>query len=158
MKESAQAAMSFVRSNYEELMIPPETFDNTEVHIHVPSGATPKDGPSAGITMAVALASLFTRRPVKPCLAMTGEITLRGELLPIGGLKEKLLAAVRSGVEMVMLPADNKKDMADIPKEIKSQLKTKFFSDMMSGIKFALGDTGKPGAKGTRRSKKSGCK
>ncbi len=158
MKESAQAAMSFVRSNYEELMIPPETFDNTEVHIHVPSGATPKDGPSAGITMAVALASLFTRRPVKPCLAMTGEITLRGELLPIGGLKEKLLAAVRSGVEMVMLPADNKKDMADIPKEIKSQLKTKFFSDMMSGIKFALGDSGKPGAKGTRRSKKSGCK
>ena len=104
MKESAQAALSFLRSNCKQLGIEEDAFNEREIHIHVPSGATPKDGPSAGITMTVALASLFTNRPVKTCLAMTGEITLRGEFLPIGGLKEKLLAAYRAGIETVLLP------------------------------------------------------
>lgn len=138
MKESAQAALSFVRSNAEELNLTPAIFDNKEMHIHVPAGATPKDGPSAGITMAVALASAFTRRAVKPCLAMTGEITLRGELLPIGGLKGKLLAAVRAGVNTVILPEENRKDITQIPPEIKKKLKFKFFTDVLPAIRFAL--------------------
>ncbi|MBD3257685.1 endopeptidase La, partial [candidate division GN15 bacterium] len=138
MKESARAALSFVRSNAEDLKVDPKLFDRSEFHIHVPAGATPKDGPSAGITMTVALASLLTRRPVKSCLAMTGEITLRGELLPIGGLKEKLLAAARGGVKTVILPAENKKDTVDIPPEIKKKLKFRFFSDVLSAVRFAL--------------------
>ncbi|MFZ5981583.1 MAG: endopeptidase La [Candidatus Zixiibacteriota bacterium] len=138
MKESAQAALSFIRSNFGELKIDPDQFENHEIHIHVPAGATPKDGPSAGITIAVALASLLTQRPVKACLAMTGEITLRGELLPIGGLKEKLLASVRLGVKQVILPEDNRKDLAEIPAEIRKKLKIKFFSDALQAVKFAL--------------------
>jgi len=138
MKESAQAALSFVRSNAAGLNIDLETIKSKDVHIHVPAGATPKDGPSAGISMAVALASLFTGRPVKPCLSMTGEITLRGELLPIGGLKEKMLAATRLGVEQILLPEGNRKDIVEIPPEIKKKLKIKFFSDVLSAIKFAL--------------------
>ncbi|PWB74556.1 endopeptidase La [candidate division GN15 bacterium] len=138
MKESAQAALSFIRSNATELNIEPTAFDNRDIHIHVPAGSTPKDGPSAGITMTVALASLFTRRPVKPCLAMTGEITLRGELLPIGGLKEKLLGAVRAGVEVVILPEDNRKDIPELPPEIKKKLTIRHFSDVISAVKFAL--------------------
>jgi ATP-dependent Lon protease len=158
MKESAEAALSFVRTHGEQLKIAPEAFDKTDIHIHVPAGATPKDGPSAGITMAVALASLYTKRRVKSCLAMTGEITLRGDLLPIGGLKEKLLAAVRSGVKMVLMPEDNRKDMAEIPPEIRRDVKTKFFSDMMSAIRFALD---KPdGADADKRPRRAGkpCK
>ncbi|MDX9858818.1 MAG: endopeptidase La [candidate division Zixibacteria bacterium] len=156
MKESAQAALSFIRSNHEPLGIDPETFKDSELHIHVPAGATPKDGPSAGITMAVALASLYTKRPVKPCLAMTGEVTLRGELLPIGGLKEKLLAAVRLGVDTVILPEDNRKDITELPAEVRKKLKMKFFSDVLSAINFAL-DKPAP-KKTTRRSKKSSVK
>ena len=157
MKESAQAALSFIRSNFSGLKIAPGAFENTEIHIHVPSGATPKDGPSAGITMAVALASLFTGRPVKSCLAMTGEITLRGDLLPIGGLKEKLLAAVRTGVKMVILPEGNRKDMADVPPEIRKNIKTKFFSDMMSAIQFAL-DTPGAATSGGKKTKAADCR
>ncbi len=138
MKESALAAHSFLRSNGAELGILPEDFQNHEIHIHVPSGATPKDGPSAGIAMLVALASIFTGRAIKPCVAMTGEITLRGQLLPIGGLKEKLLAAYRAGVETVILPEDNRKDTIDQPSEIKKGLKLKFFSEALPAIKFAL--------------------
>lgn len=138
MKESAQAALSFIRSNAADLGIRQESFDNKDLHIHVPAGATPKDGPSAGITMAVALASLYTRRPVKPALAMTGEITLRGELLPIGGLKEKLLGAVRAGVKTVILPEDNRRDVPEIPGEIRDHLTLKYFSDILPAIKFAL--------------------
>ncbi|MBD3403946.1 endopeptidase La, partial [candidate division GN15 bacterium] len=144
MKESAHAALSFIRSNAAALNLEESAFKESEVHIHVPAGATPKDGPSAGITMAVALASLFTRRPVKPCLAMTGEITLRGELLPIGGLKEKLLAAVRLGVETVILPKENRKDITELPKEVRKKLKIKFFSDVLSAIKFALDKPAEP--------------
>jgi len=150
MKESAQAALSFIRSNAEELHIPPEKFETTEIHIHVPAGATPKDGPSAGITMTVALASLYTGRPVKPCLAMTGEITLRGLILPIGGLKEKLLAAYRAGIDTVILPEENRKDIVEIPTEIKKAVKFKFFSEALPAVRYALD---KPGAEPTDCSK-----
>jgi len=156
MKESAQAALSFIRSNFDELKIDPNLFENNEIHIHVPSGATPKDGPSAGITIAVALASLLTQRPVKSCLAMTGEITLRGELLPIGGLKEKLLASVRLGVKQVILPEDNRKNLTDIPTEIKKKLKIKFFSDALQAVKFALEP--KTGVKNKKTAKSAKCK
>lgn len=144
MKESAQAALSFIRSNAPELGIRQDSFDNKDLHIHVPAGATPKDGPSAGITMAVALASLYTRRPLKPALAMTGEITLRGELLAIGGLKEKLLGAVRAGVKTVILPEDNRKDVPEIPAEIRDHLTLKYFSDVLPAIRFALDSPLKP--------------
>lgn len=155
MKESAQAALSFVRSNCEDLNLKPETFVNQEIHIHVPAGATPKDGPSAGITMAVALASVFTRRPVKPCLAMTGEITLRGELLPIGGLKGKLLAAVRAGVDTVILPEENRKDITQIPPEIRKKLSFKFFRDVLTAIRFALDKTTETAKPKKRRNSKA---
>ncbi len=138
MKESAKAALSFIRSNAEDLGLSKETFEKKDLHIHVPSGATPKDGPSAGITMIVALSSLFTGRKVKAALAMTGEITLRGQILPIGGLKEKLLAAYRSGVKTVILPEENKKDTVDLPLEIKKNIKLKFFSNVLPAVKFAL--------------------
>ncbi|MEW5994102.1 MAG: endopeptidase La, partial [Candidatus Zixiibacteriota bacterium] len=147
MKESAQAALSFIRSNAADFEVPPEAFENSEIHIHVPSGATPKDGPSAGITMVVALASLLARRPVKPCLAMTGEITLRGQLLPIGGLKEKLLAAYRAGVEAVILPSENRKDTVELPPEIRKGIKLKFFSEALPAVKYAL----EPAASGKKQ-------
>jgi ATP-dependent Lon protease len=138
MKESAQAALSFVRSNADDLGVTPQLFEQSEIHVHVPSGATPKDGPSAGITMAVALASMFSGRPVKSCLSMTGEITLRGQLLPIGGLKEKLLAAYRMGINTVILPEENRKDIADLPTEIKKNVKLRFFKEALPAVKFAL--------------------
>jgi ATP-dependent Lon protease len=138
MKESAMAALSYVRTNCEALGIDPGFCEEREIHIHVPSGATPKDGPSAGITMATALASLFSGRPVKPLTAMTGEITLRGEVLPIGGLKEKLLAAHRAGIKMVLLPKENKKDMSEIPPEIKKGVKFRFIADVGEVLRLAL--------------------
>jgi ATP-dependent Lon protease len=151
MKESAQAALSFIRSNAEALSLSAATFENREIHIHVPAGATPKDGPSAGITMAVALASLLTKTPVKSCLAMTGEITLRGELLPIGGLKMKLLTAARAGVKIVILPEENRKDIVEIAPEIRKKLKFKFFSEVLPAIRFALDKSAK--AKETKKTK-----
>ncbi len=156
MKESAQAALSFIRSNHDDLNIPADKFENTDIHIHVPSGATPKDGPSAGITMLVSLASLLTQRPPRPCLAMTGEITLRGQLLPIGGLKEKLLAAYRAGIDTVILPEENRKDAVDLPAEIKKNIKLKFFSEVLPAVKFALNGndrTNKTKGKKARRKK-----
>ena len=144
MKESAMAALSYVRTNCTDLGISPDFCDKHEIHIHVPSGATPKDGPSAGITMATALASLLSGRPVKPLIAMTGEITLRGEVLPIGGLKEKLLAAYRAGAKMVILPRENQKDMLDIPAEIKKGITFKFIDNVGQVLKLALdGPNGK---------------
>ncbi len=138
MKESALAALSFIRSNQAELGIAENEFDKRSFHIHVPSGATPKDGPSAGITMAVALASLLTKKAPKPQLALTGEITLRGQLLPIGGLKEKLLAAYRSGISTVILPEDNRKDTEELPSEIKKSIAFKFFDEILPVIKYVL--------------------
>ena len=151
MKESAQAALSFLRSNAGDFGIKPELFETREIHIHVPSGATPKDGPSAGIAMLVAITSLFTGRTVKPLLAMTGEITLRGLLLPIGGLKEKLLAAYRAGVEMVLLPEENRKDCSELPAEIKKGIKLKFFAEALPAIKFALEKAASKKATRTKR-------
>lgn len=122
MKESARAAISYIRSNSENYGLESKTFETTDIHIHVPEGATPKDGPSAGITMATAILSAFTKKPVKKSVAMKGEITLRGKVLPIGGLKEKALAAYRIGVKDIIIPADNAKDLEEIPENIRNAL------------------------------------
>ncbi|MBM7554595.1 endopeptidase La [Thalassobacillus pellis] len=122
MKESAQAAFSYIRSRAAELKIDPDFVDKNDIHIHVPEGATPKDGPSAGITMATALVSALTGRPVRKEVGMTGEITLRGRVLPIGGLKEKSLSAHRAGLNKVIIPADNEKDLEDIPASVRNDL------------------------------------
>ncbi len=122
MQESVQAARSWVRSRALELGVKPETFDKVDIHIHVPEGATPKDGPSAGIAMVTSIVSVLTRIPVKATVAMTGEVTLRGRVLPIGGLKEKLLAALRGGIKTVIIPKENEKDLAEIPDNVKKQL------------------------------------
>ncbi|HVM98775.1 MAG TPA: endopeptidase La, partial [Caulobacteraceae bacterium] len=123
MKESIAAAASFVRARSTKFGIAPPEFEKTDVHVHVPEGATPKDGPSAGVAMAVAITSVLTGVPIKKDLAMTGEVTLRGRVLPIGGLKEKLLAALRSGVKTVLIPAENEKDLAEVPDNVKGALK-----------------------------------
>jgi ATP-dependent Lon protease len=123
MKESVQAALSLLRSRDGQLGVNPEDFRKMDVHVHVPAGAVPKDGPSAGIAMFTALASLFSNRPVRSDVAMTGEITLRGLVLPIGGLKEKSLAAMRAGISTVIIPKLNEKDLVDVPEEAKQKLK-----------------------------------
>jgi len=125
MKESIEAAMTVVRSRSEILGIDNDLFQNNDIHIHVPEGATPKDGPSAGIGMCTAIISALTKIPVRANVAMTGEITLRGEVLPIGGLKEKLLAAHRGGITTVLIPAENEKDLVEIPENIKQNLDIK---------------------------------
>jgi len=122
MKESISAANSYVRARSTKFGIKPPLFETTDVHVHVPEGATPKDGPSAGVAMAVAMISVLTGIPVRKEVAMTGEITLRGRVLAIGGLKEKLLAALRSGVKTVLIPSENEKDLADVPENVKSGL------------------------------------
>ncbi|MDE6075835.1 MAG: endopeptidase La, partial [Clostridia bacterium] len=122
MKESARAAISYIRSNAENFGLSDEQFNSTDIHVHVPEGATPKDGPSAGITMATAILSAFTKKPVRRDIAMTGEITLRGRVLPIGGLKEKSLAAYRIGVRDVIIPQDNVKDLEDVPQVVKDNV------------------------------------
>ena len=122
MRESAQAALSYVRSRVRELNIPPDFFEHVDIHLHVPAGAIPKDGPSAGVTMATALASLLTGRPVRADVGMTGEITLRGKVLPVGGIKEKVLAAHRAGLRCVILPERNAKDLEDVPEEIRREM------------------------------------
>jgi ATP-dependent Lon protease len=123
MRESSQAAFSYVRSKSQELGIPPDMIEKSDVHLHIPEGATPKDGPSAGVTMATALASLFTNRRVKDNIAMTGEITLRGRVLPVGGIKEKVLAAHRAGLDTVILPNRNERDLEELPDEIRKDMK-----------------------------------
>jgi ATP-dependent Lon protease len=126
MKESAQAAMSYVRSHAEELGINPNFFEKADLHVHVPAGGTPKDGPSAGVTLLAAMVSLLTGRRVRHDVAMTGEISLRGNVLPVGGIKEKVLAAHRAGLTRVVLPERNRKDMVEVPDEIKSSLDLRF--------------------------------
>jgi ATP-dependent Lon protease len=138
MKESAHAALTYVRSRATQLGINTERFGKTDVHIHVPAGAIPKDGPSAGVTMATALASVFTNEPVRKNLAMTGEVTLRGRVLPIGGLKEKALAARRAGITTVIIPKLNEKDLDDIPKEIRKGLNFVLAETMDDVIRTAL--------------------
>jgi ATP-dependent Lon protease len=122
MKESAQAALSLVKSRAGVLGIDADAFKDADIHVHVPAGAVPKDGPSAGVAMFTAIASLFTDRPVRTDVAMTGEISLRGLVLPIGGLKEKTLAAQRAEVKTVIIPKLNEKDLADVPREVKESL------------------------------------
>ena len=138
MRESAQAAVSYVWSNAEALEIDPKIFENRTIHVHVPAGAIPKDGPSAGVTIVTALASLATRRPVRSDLAMTGEITLRGKVLPVGGIKEKVLAAHRVGIREVILPRRNGRDIEDVPEDLRKQLRFMLVDDAEEVLRHAL--------------------
>jgi ATP-dependent Lon protease len=138
MQESAQAAMSYVRSRAHGMGLPRDFYRYLNIHLHVPEGAIPKDGPSAGITIATSITSALTSIPVRADLAMTGEITVRGRLHSIGGLKEKLLAAHRQGIFTVVLPKDNEKDLPDIPENIRKEMKLHFVSNMDEVLKIAL--------------------
>jgi ATP-dependent Lon protease len=138
MKESATIAMEYIKANADLYDLKPEIFDTYNVHIHVPEGATPKDGPSAGITMLTSLVSLFTQRKIKKNLAMTGEITLRGKVLPVGGIKEKILAAKRAKIKDIILSKDNKSDIEDINQTYLKGLTFHFVSDMSEVIDIAI--------------------
>jgi ATP-dependent Lon protease len=138
MRESVDAAMSYVRSRSLQLNIADSTFKESDIHIHLPAGAIPKDGPSAGITMTLAIASVLSGRPVRRDLAMTGEVTLRGKVLEIGGVKEKVLAAYRAGLREVIMPKSNEKDLRDIPDEVKNHMTFRFVERMDEVLKIAL--------------------
>ena len=138
MKESARAGISFIRSISEEYEIPEDYFKKHDIHIHIPQGAVPKDGPSAGITMATAMISAITKRKVRHDIAMTGEITLRGRVLPIGGLKEKLLAAKMAGIKLVLIPYQNQKDIDEIENEIKDGITIIPVKTMTEVLKYAF--------------------
>jgi ATP-dependent Lon protease len=139
MKESASTALSYIKAHAAELGIDPEVIDKTDIHIHIPEGAIPKDGPSAGITMLTALTSALTKVPIKSHLAMTGEITLRGKVLPVGGIKEKILAAKRAGLKEIMLCKDNQKHIEDIEPEYIQGLKFHYVERMSEVLLHALG-------------------
>jgi ATP-dependent Lon protease len=138
MRESVQAAESYVKSRAVAFGIAPTLFEKREIHVHVPEGATPKDGPSAGVAMVTSIVSALTGVPVRRELAMTGEVTLRGRVLPIGGLKEKLLAALRAGIKTVLIPAENEKDLAEIPDNVKRNLKIVPVSSVDEVLRLAL--------------------
>jgi ATP-dependent Lon protease len=138
MKESATAALSFIRSHAKALKIDEDFYSNNDIHVHVPAGAIPKDGPSAGVTMLTALASLLTNKKLRKDLAMTGEITLRGQVLPVGGIKEKVLAAHRAGIKTIIMPKGNQKDLIDIPKKVQKEIKFHFVEKMMDVLKLAI--------------------
>ena len=138
MKESGQAAMSYVRAHWSSLGLPERFFQKVDVHVHVPEGATPKDGPSAGLALTTAIISAFTKIPVRRDVAMTGEVTLRGRALEIGGFKEKVLAAHRAGVKIVIAPKDNEKDIEDIPDFVQKDLKFHFVRHVDEVLAVAL--------------------
>jgi ATP-dependent Lon protease len=140
MRESAQAAYSYAKSRAKELEIDPEDFNNYDLHIHIPEGAIPKDGPSAGITLATAMVSTLAQRPVRKDVAMTGEITLRGNVLPVGGVKEKVLAARRARVTKIILPAQNRRDLDEVPKEPFKDVRFVFVDNMRQVFREALKD------------------
>jgi ATP-dependent Lon protease len=144
MQESAQAAMSYVRAKAEEFGIPKKFTRNTDVHVHVPEGAIPKDGPSAGITITTALVSTLAGIPTRRDVAMTGEITLRGKVLPVGGVKEKVLAAHRAGLKTIVLPKDNEKDLAEIPKAVLDSLDLYMVDTMDEVLRVALAEPMRP--------------
>ncbi len=146
MKESAQAALTLVKARADELNIPTSVFEGIDVHLHVPAGAIPKDGPSAGVAMFIALSSLFSNRPVRHDVAMTGEISLRGLVLPVGGIKDKVLAAQRAGIRTVLLPARNRKDLHDVPESTRSAMQFIFLETADEAVQAALGASGKIGA------------
>jgi ATP-dependent Lon protease len=154
MQESARAAMSYARANLKKFGVKENIFENIDVHIHVPAGAIPKDGPSAGIAMATALISTLANRTINSSVAMTGEITLRGRVLPIGGLREKSMGALRAGIQTVVLPAKNKKDLAEIPKNVKRKLKFIPVTNMDEVLEIALESPGKKKTKANRTSKR----
>jgi ATP-dependent Lon protease len=139
MQESAQIALSFVRAHSSELGVSPDVVERRRLHIHVPAGAVPKDGPSAGVTMTTAIVSLFTGRPVRSEVGMTGEITLQGKVLPIGGVKQKVLAAHRAGLREVVLPARNGDDLEDVPEAVRAEMTFHLASDYSDVLKAALG-------------------
>jgi ATP-dependent Lon protease len=138
MKESAQAALTLLKARAGSLNLDPDIFEKSNVHVHVPAGAIPKDGPSAGVAMFISLASLFTRRSVRGDTAMTGEISLRGLVLPVGGIKEKVLAAMRAGITRVMLPARNRRDLEDVPPEAKEKLEFVFLNNVDEAMDNAM--------------------
>ena len=144
MQESVKAAKSFVRSKSLEYGIIPPVFEKKDFHIHVPEGATPKDGPSAGIGMVTSIVSSITDNPVHKHIAMTGEVTITGQVLPIGGLKEKLLAAHRAGIKQVIIPRDNEKDLLDIPKKVREDIKIFTVETVDEVLKIALKNELKP--------------
>ena len=140
MKESAQAALSFVRSRARWLGLEENFLEKQDIHVHIPAGAIPKDGPSAGITLFTALASMLTGQTVRPDVAMTGEITLRGMVLPVGGIKEKILAAHRAGIKRVILPERNQKDIVDVPEQARREMELVFIKRMDEVLALALTD------------------
>jgi ATP-dependent Lon protease len=152
MKESATAALSYIRSNAKALGVDEDYFENHDIHVHVPAGAIPKDGPSAGVTMMTALTSLLINKTIPKNLAMTGEITLRGQVLPVGGVKEKVLAAHRAGIKTIIIPDWNKKDLEDIPPKVQKDIQFHFVDNMKDVIEIAL--NGKKPAAGTKQRKK----
>jgi ATP-dependent Lon protease len=143
MKESAQAALSLVKSRARGFGIDPVLFEKSDIHIHVPAGATPKDGPSAGVAMTVALISLMTERAIAKDVAMTGEISLRGLVLPVGGIKEKVTAASRAGITTVLLPSRNRRDLEDIPEEVRKTMRFVWCERIDDAVEVAFGEAEK---------------
>ncbi len=138
MQESARAALSWVRARAVQLPLDPEFFEQHDIHVHVPEGAIPKDGPSAGVTMATSLLSAVTGVPVRQAVAMTGEVTLRGKVLPVGGIKDKLLAAYRAGIHEVILPEENEKDLEEIPEDIRTLMRFHLVTSVDEVIQLAF--------------------
>ena len=153
MQESAQAAMSYMKSRADQFDLASDDFEDTDVHVHIPEGAIPKDGPSAGITMATAIISAFTGQKVRKDVGMTGEITLRGRVLPIGGVRIKVLAAHRAGLKTVILPEKNRKDLVDVPEKVRNALEFIFVSHMDEVLEIALVPQKKKTAKSVAKRK-----